>query len=218
MGTYDLKIREHCVSDTLSEGETHERCPGSNQVVVIDIDVRCWQAAQDRLLRDAMPQENRRAARQYYKPIQAPAAPVSHIRSQVTLETARQSYLAHRKGCSGCVGGQHCRDGGVLARRFVLALRQEPAEREARERQERQERRVARALAEQWSAGRQRQWVKYGGPVVEAANNRCAERIPGSVSEFRGPQLPLIPRSAPTREPHQGVQQSTRNAPFGPAA
>ena len=68
MGDTVLKIREHCVSDRVAEGEKHVACSGSDQPVVIDIDVRRWQARQDRLLRDAMPQDNRRAAQQFYKP------------------------------------------------------------------------------------------------------------------------------------------------------
>lgn len=192
MGDKVLKIREHCISDKAAEGEKHVTCPGSNQLVVVDIDVRRWQARQNRLLRDAMPQENRRAAQQFYKPLPAPAAPVSRIRAEVTLETARQSYLAHRKGCVRCVGGQHCTDGGILARRYVLALNQEPARREARAEQERQERRTARKQTA--PAVRKAQWAKHGGRTVETANNRCAERIPGSLSEFRGPQLPLAPQ------------------------
>ncbi|MGC4986621.1 hypothetical protein ACLQ18_39530 [Streptomyces sp. DT193] len=215
MGTYDLKIREHCISDKVAEGQKHERCPGSNQVVIVDIDVRRWQARQDRLLRDAMPQDNRRAAQQFYKPLPAPAAPVSRIKAEVTLETARQSYLAHRKGCTRCVGGQHCTDGGILARRYVLALHLEPARREIRKESERQERRIARELAEQWPAGRRQQWAKHGGETVEKANNRCSQRTPGSLSEFRGPQLPLAPQDVAAHDRRQaelGKQYAMRKA------
>ncbi|WP_432189858.1 hypothetical protein [Streptomyces sp. Tue6028] len=201
MGDTVLKVREHCVSDKVTEGEKHVTCPGSDQLVVIDIDVRRWQARQDRLLRDAMPQENRRAARQFYKPLPAPAAPVSRITAEVTLMTARQSYLAHREGCMRCVGGQHCTDGGFLARRYVLVLSQEPARREDRAERERQERRT-----ERWQTApaiRRAQWAKHGGEAVEAANNRCAERIPGSVSEFRGLQLPLAPQNVEAHDRRQ---------------
>ncbi|MCZ4098017.1 hypothetical protein [Streptomyces sp. H39-C1] len=196
MGDYDFKIREHPVSD-----EKPDRCPGSNQVVDIDIDVRRWQVRQDRLLRDAMPQDNRRAAQQFYKPLPAPAAPVFRMRSEVTLETARQSYLAHRKGCTKCVGAQHCTDGDILARRYVLALQEEPARREAREQLERQDQRIARKHAA--PAVRKEQWAKHGGRVVERANNRCAERTPGSLSEFRGPELPLTPQDVKAHERRQ---------------
>ncbi|WP_432038684.1 hypothetical protein [Streptomyces cucumeris] len=217
MGDKVLKIREHCISDKMEEGEKRVACPGSDQLVVIDIDVRRWQSEQNRLLRDAMPPENRRAAQQFYKPLPAPPAPVSRIRAEVTLETARQSYLAHRKGCTRCVGGQHCTDGGILARRYVLVLNQEPARREAREKQERQERRIARKLAEQWPAGRQRQWAKHGGEAVETANNCCAERAPGSVSEFWGTQVPLTPQDVEAHDRRQaelGKQYAAWKAPI----
>ncbi|GAB7036040.1 hypothetical protein AB0G35_24175 [Streptomyces sp. NPDC021749] len=191
MGATDLKIREHCISGP--EGVKPSLCPGSHQAVVVDIDVRRWQARQDRLLRDAMPQANRRAARQHYKPLPAPAAPVARLKVEVTLESTRQSYLAHRKGCTRCVGGQHCTDGGILARRYVLALQEEPARRKAREQQEREERRMARRQAERWPAVRAQQWDKRGGETVERTNNQCTERAEGSISEYRGADVPLTP-------------------------
>ncbi|WP_331719831.1 hypothetical protein OG217_37245 (plasmid) [Streptomyces sp. NBC_01023] len=191
MGTYDFKIREHGISDKVTEGQKHERCPGSNQVVEIDIDVRRWQARQDRLLRDAMPQDNRRAAQQFYKPLPDPATPVSRITAEITLETTRQSYLAHRKGCIRCVGVRHCTDGGVLARRYVRALREEPGRCKVREQRECQERRAMRRQAE--PSVRKAQWVKHGGEAIERANNLCSERASGAVSEFRSLQIPLEP-------------------------
>ncbi|MFI8301331.1 hypothetical protein ACIGCZ_36075 [Streptomyces nigra] len=211
MGDKVLKIREHCISDKVAEGKKHVTCPGSDQLVVIDIDLQRWQARQNRLLRDAMPQENRRAAQQFYKPLPAPAAPVSRIKAEVTLETARQSYLAHRRGCTRCVGGQHCTDGGVLARRYVLALNQEPARREARAEQDRQARRTERKQSA--PAVRKAQWARQGGKAVEAANNRCAQRLPGTVSEFRGPQLPLAPQDVAAHDRRQtelGKQYAAR--------
>ncbi|WP_327259824.1 MULTISPECIES: hypothetical protein [unclassified Streptomyces] len=214
MGDKVLKIRKHCISDKLADGEKHTACPGSDQVVEINIDVRRWQAKQDRLLRDAMPQDNRRTAQQFYKPLPAPAAPVSRIKAEATLESTRQSYLAHRKGCIRCVGGQHCTDGGILARRYVLALQEEPARREAREQLERQERRDARKQAEQWPAVRKEQWAKRGGEAVEKANNLCSERTSGSLSEFRGPRLPLAPQDVEAHERRQaelGKRYARRN-------
>ncbi|MFJ1774983.1 hypothetical protein ACIOFQ_32860 [[Kitasatospora] papulosa] len=194
MGHTVLKIREH-------EVERHTVCPGSDQLVVVDINIWRWQAEQDRLLRYAMPQDNRRGARQFYKPLPTPAAPISRITAEATLETTRQSYLAHRKGCIRCVGGQHCTDGGVLARRYVLALQEEPARRAAREQQERQDRRTAQKQTA--AAVRKTQWAKRGGAAVETANNRCADRIPGSRSEFRGPHLPLGPQDEEAHDRRQ---------------
>ncbi|MEU8949678.1 hypothetical protein [Streptomyces sp. NPDC048489] len=204
MGDKVLKIREHCISDKVVEGEKHVTCPGSDQLVIIDIDVRRWQSEQNRLLRDAMPQDNRRAAQQFYKPLPAPAAPVYQIKAEATLETTRQSYLTHRKGCAGCVGGKHrklCPDGGVLARRYVLALQEEPARREAREQLERQEQRAARKQSA--PAVRKAQWAKHGGEAVEKANNLCATRKKGSLSEFRGPNLPMLPQDNEAHERRQ---------------
>ncbi|MGW1734269.1 hypothetical protein [Streptomyces sp. NPDC001999] len=216
MGDKVLKIREHCISDKLADGAKHTACPGSDQVVEINIDVRRWQAKQDRLLRDAMPQDNRRAAQQFYKPLPAAAAPVSRIKAEATLESTRQSYLAHRKGCIRCVGGQHCTDGGILARRYVLALHEEPARREAREQLERQERRDARKQAEQWPAVRKEQWAKRGGEAVEKANNLCTERTSGSLSEFRSPRLPLAPQNVEAHERRQ-AELGKRSAQRNPA-
>ncbi|MGQ4732653.1 hypothetical protein ACUN3E_33980 [Streptomyces sp. Ju416(a)] len=201
MGDKVLKIREHCISDKVANGEKHTLCPGTDQVVEIDIDVRRWQARQNRLLRDAMPQDNRRAAQQFYKPLPAPAAPVSRIKAEVTLDTTRQSYLAHRKGCIRCVKGTHCTDGGILARRYVLALQKEPARREAREQLERQEQRTARKQTA--PAVRKAQWAKHGGQEVEKANNLCTARTSGSLSEFRGPGLPMLPQDIEAHDRRQ---------------
>lgn len=218
MGDTVLKIREHCVSDKCVEGEKHTLCPGSDQLVDVDIDVRRWQARQTRLLRDAMPQENRRAAQQFYKPLPAPAAPVSRMKAEVTLETTRQSYLAHREGCIRCVKGTHCTDGTILARQYVLALQREPARREACEQLERQEQRAARQQSA--PAVRKAQWAKHGGAEVEKANNRCTARTSGTVSEFRGPDLPMLPQDIEAHDRRQAElgRQYARKAPATSAA
>ncbi|MGW2841855.1 hypothetical protein ACWCWD_29220 [Streptomyces sp. NPDC001493] len=206
MGDTVLKIREH-------EGEQLPRCPGSDQLVVIDIDVRRWEARQNRLLRDAMPQDNRRSAQQFYKPIPAPAPPVTRLFADTTLKTARQAYLAHYAGCVECGTGQPCGEGGVLAHRYVRVLGKELPRREASEQVGSRERRTAR----QQSAGsvREAQWARYGGEAVERANNRCAPRSPGSLSEFRGPDLPMLPQNEEAHERRQTElgRQYTRKTP-----
>ncbi|OLO25495.1 hypothetical protein PZ61_0238100 [Streptomyces sp. MNU77] len=211
MGDTVLKIREHPVSD--EQGAKSTTCPGSDQLVVVNIDVRRWQVKQDRLLRDAMPQDNRRAAQQFYKPLPAAAVPVARIKGEVTLETTRQSYLAHRKGCTRCVGGQHCTDGGILGRRYVRALQEEPARREAREQLERKARRTERERTA--PSVRTAQWAKYGGLTVETANNRCTPRLPETRSEFSGPQLPLSPNDEAAHDQRQaelGKQYAARTS------
>ncbi|MEU5632144.1 hypothetical protein ACH47C_23540 [Streptomyces rishiriensis] len=76
MGETRLVIREHCHSDRVAEGETHERCPGSRQLVILDQDVAQW--GESVLAADSTA-TGRRSARQHHKPQPAPARAVSHI-------------------------------------------------------------------------------------------------------------------------------------------
>ncbi|MFJ2745380.1 hypothetical protein ACIO3O_37620 [Streptomyces sp. NPDC087440] len=186
MGDTVLKIREHCVSGKVAEGDKHALCPGSDQLVIVDIDVRRWQARQDRLLREAMPQDNRRAAQQFYKPLPVPAAPVSRIRAEATLNSTRQHYLAHRKACTTCTRYAMCPTGEVLVRRLALAFHQEPARRE----EERVAAQVAYRQERARLAFRGAQWDQVDA-AAEVANNQCRKRSAGAVSEFRGPDVPL---------------------------
>lgn len=178
-GETTFKIREHSGCAETGESVKRSICPGSNQLVIIDIDVRRWQARQDRLLRDAMPQEKRRAATRFYKPLPALAAPITRIYAGVTPESARRVYLAHVEECVGCGTGLHCAQGGVLAHRYVLVRSEERARREAR--------------AEAVPTARQVQWSRSGGEVVETANNQCRPCVEGAVSDFRGPLVPTEP-------------------------
>ncbi|MGW6744855.1 hypothetical protein ACWGDX_29660 [Streptomyces sp. NPDC055025] len=204
IGETTLKIRPHGLDQgPLKEGEKRPLCPGSDQLVVVNIDVRRWQSEQNRLLRDAMPQKNRRAAQQFYKPTPAPAVPVSRITAEITLETARQSYLAHRKGCARCVGRQHCTDGGIFARRYVLALQEDPARRETREELERRERRIVRKMTA--PAVRKAQWERAvpAARRADAARTVPADAIPtargAAVDGPSGAPLAMIPQAAGDR-------------------
>ncbi|GHH55531.1 hypothetical protein [Streptomyces candidus] len=219
MGEKILKIREHGISDKVAEGGKRTLCPGTDQVVVIDIDVRRWQVKQDRLLREAMPQDNRRAAQQFFKPLPPPPAPVSRIVGEITLDSARQSYLAHRKGCRDCMKGQHCTDGERLARRFAQVVMKTPNHREANELLARQDARTARKRAQQ-RAARGEQWAKHGGEAVETANNQCRKRESDALSEFRGPDLPMLPQDVPAHDRRQAElgRQYGRKAPATSAA
>jgi hypothetical protein len=192
MGDTTLKVREHVGTDR-GHGKPDDRCPGSNQLVVVDIDVKKWQSNQDRLLRDAMPSDNRRAARQFYKPLPAPAAPVHRITATLTVDTARQTYLAHRARCAACTGRELCADGERLALVYVRLLHQEPKRRQVQARLDREQRQFDRRQAEQWPARRAQQWAAAGGTDAEGANNQCRPSAKGTVSEFRGPDVPLEP-------------------------
>lgn len=186
MGETKLKIREHCVSDKVADGQKHVRCDGSNQVIVLDISVEQWSEV---MLAADSTATGRRSARQFYKPLPGPAAPVARIHAGVTLETARQAYLAHIEACVRCGTGLYCTHGGVLAHRYVLVCNAEPVRREARK--------------QAASAARTAQWNQRGGETVETANNQCRPRPDGTVSEYRGPELPLEPQGVKAYERRQ---------------
>ncbi|MFD3567405.1 hypothetical protein [Streptomyces sp. NPDC058667] len=196
IGETTLKIRPHGLDQgKVKEGEKRPLCPGSDQLVVVDIDVRRWQAKQDRLLRDAMPQENRRAARQFYKPLPAPAAPVARIHAGVTLETARRAYLDHVEECVRCGTGQHCTNGGDLAHRYVLVRNTE----------------LARDKATPTT--RRAQWEKTAPAVRDADTRRAA--IPAGRAPAEGPSVPLAPVDEKTfarRQAELGRQYAARSA------
>ncbi|MGK4909216.1 hypothetical protein [Streptomyces albus] len=152
------------------------RCRGSNRQILFDITIPEWWQARADAAREAA---NRRAARQFCKPLPAPAAPVARIHAGVTLETARRAYLAHIEECVLCGTGQHCTRGGVLAHRYVLVRNEEPARRKAR--------------TQSTPAARKAQWSERGGETVETANNQCRPRLDGAISDLRGPQVPTEP-------------------------
>ncbi|MEV5605727.1 hypothetical protein AB0L33_30255 [Streptomyces sp. NPDC052299] len=204
MGDTVLKIREHRI-DTVSQGEKPPSCPGSDQLVVIDIDVRRWQARQDRLLRDAMPQENRRAARQFYKPLPNPATPVYRLATREPqplarlvrlLEQARHAGLAHRVNCSLCNGSGRCQTGRDLEITFQETRATCLIAREQQARAERlavQQARNARAAQE---SARSTQLLLAG----QADQLRRA--VPHGERPTEGPQVPLAslaPRQAAVR-------------------
>jgi len=190
MGATTLKVIGHAATDH-GHGQPDERCPGSNQLVVVDIDVKRWQARQDRLLRDAMPAETRRAARQFYKPLPAPAAPAYRINATVTVDTTRQSYLAHRGQCTACTGRKHCTDGERLAGFYVQRLLQEPQRRRVQERLDRERQQFERRQAELRPSRRAQQWAAVESAVGRADDQR--KPVAGALSEFRGTDVPVEP-------------------------
>ncbi|MFE7574672.1 hypothetical protein ACFU5Z_08040 [Streptomyces sp. NPDC057521] len=204
MGDTVLKVREHRI-DTVGQGEEPTPCPGSDQLVVIDIDVRRWQARQDRLLRDAMPQENRRAAQQFYKPFPTPAAPVHRLASREPqtlvrlvrlLEQTRHAGLAHRVNCSLCRGGGRCETGRGLEIAFqeMRATCWIAREQQARARRLAiQQMREARAAQE---STRRTQLLLAG----QADQLRRA--VPQGGRPTEGPEVPMVPLA-----PRQAAEQ-----------
>lgn len=152
------------------------RCPGSAQRITIDITPEEWA---EKLLAADSTATGRRSARQHHKPVLAPAAPLARIHADVTPATARRAYLAHTEECVPCGTGEQCMQGGALAQRYIRVLREEPARRQARKKTAPDARRA--------------QWAKHGGADVETANNQNRPRPHGTVSDYRGPQVPTTP-------------------------
>lgn len=144
MGDTVLKVREHCTSHALAEDEQHVRCPGSNRVVLIDIDVTAWQRTVGRHLRDGMWADQRRAARQHYKPLPEPAAPIARMKQRrQSAAEALTAYRRHFKACPGCAGRDRCPIGARLAALYEQLQRTQALHDRARENQAAQERRHA---------------------------------------------------------------------------
>ncbi|MDX3587555.1 hypothetical protein [Streptomyces europaeiscabiei] len=203
MGDTKLVIREHCHSDKVAPGEKHERCPGSNQVVQLDITVEEWSEA---MLAADSTATGRRSARQHYKPLPAPAKPVTRMSPMsMSVAGALAAYREHLKKCrasskDGRCGGTHrCVDGARLAGVYAELERAQSV----RDREARVDSLLARYRSSMVWAKRSeatasaKSTAKRSGTAVEEANNTCRHRLPGTVSDYRGPQVPTQPVRIP---------------------
>ncbi|MCX4625066.1 MULTISPECIES: hypothetical protein [Streptomyces] len=197
MGDTKLKIREHCRSDKVAVGKKHDRCPGSNQVVQLDITIEQWS---ERMLAADSTATGRRSARQHYKPLPAPAKPVTKLLP--TAQTALTAYREHFKKCQAsgapgrCTGSLRCAVGAKLATVY-----------EQRKVLDRERARFDRSYIAAAAKNTEAEWAKHheatgdakaamakrSGTTVEEANNSCRIRQADTVSEFRGTQVPLQP-------------------------
>ncbi|WP_326615323.1 hypothetical protein OG949_41205 (plasmid) [Streptomyces scopuliridis] len=206
MGETKLKIREHRVSDKVTDGAKNDRCSGSNQVVKLDISVEQWSEA---MLATDSTATGRRSARQHNKPLPAPAKPVTKMTpAPVNASDALTAYREHLKKCrvssvaGRCGGTRRCSDGARLAALYEQLLRTQPR----RDREYKEEARVDALLtryrsttartvtAAAWKAATTDAKVamaKRSGTRVEEANNACQIRPADTVSEFRGAAVPL---------------------------
>lgn len=198
MGDTKLVIREHCHSDKVAPGKKHVRCDGSNQVVQLDIPIEQWREA---MLAADSTATGRRSVRQHYKPLPAPAKPVTRM-SPVSMSVAGAlaAYREHLKKCrassvAGRCGGTHrCADGARLAAVYAELERAQPL----RDREARVDALLARyrsttvwAKHSEVTVNAKKATAKRSGTTVEEANNTCRNRVADSVSEFRGPEVPL---------------------------
>jgi hypothetical protein len=175
------------------------RCQGSNRLVTVDVAFEEWQK---RLEDGGAEAAGRRAARQHYKPLPTPAKPVARMSpASMSVAAALAAYREHLRKCrtssvTGRCGGTHrCADGARLAALYAeLKDTQPPRDREAR---------VDALLARYrstkvWSkhteaTANAKSTAKRGGTAVEEANNTCQHRRTGTVSDYRGPQVPTQP-------------------------
>ncbi|WP_221355315.1 hypothetical protein [Streptomyces beigongshangae] len=225
IGDTKLVIREHCVSDKVTEGQKHVRCDGSNQVVQLDIPVEQWSEA---MLAADSTATGRRSARQHYKPLPAPAKTVTKL-AVPTAQTALAAYREHFKKCQSsgapgrCTGNQRCAAGAKLAAAYE---QRKVLDRERTRFDRSYTAAAAKNTAAEWAkhheatADAKTALAKRSGTTVEEANNACRIRQAGTVSEFRGPLLPLAPKDTAAHEQRQAEpgKQYARKAPATSAA
>ncbi|WP_228184094.1 hypothetical protein [Streptomyces anulatus] len=203
MGETQLKIREHCsraCTGRALQCEGHPRCPGSNQAIRFDISIEQWGEA---MLAADSTATGRRSARQHYKPIPAPAKPIVKMsRLPATTSEALVAYRDHLRRCrssvsgSRCIGSYRCAGGARLAAAYEELERTEgQRHREARVEALLTRCRAARTWTRHADAtgGSKMYLAKRAGTAIEEANNSVRFRSMSSVSEFRGPDVPLDP-------------------------
>jgi hypothetical protein len=186
------------------------RCSGSNRRVIVDVTYEAWWRHLETGFAET---DGRRSARQYYTPLPAPAKPVSKMTPKpVNAANALTAYGEHLKQCrisntaDRCGGTHRCTDGARLAALYEQLKRTQPR----RDRERNEETRVDALLtrylvttagqrtAVEWAKHREatvdakKATAKRSGTTVEEANNACRIRPAETVSEFRGPGLPLL--------------------------
>ncbi|MET8130156.1 hypothetical protein ABZV67_38575 [Streptomyces sp. NPDC005065] len=186
------------------------RCSGTNRRVTVDVTYEAW----SRLLETGFAEiAGRRSARQHYKPIAAPAKPVTKMTpAPVSAANALTAYREHHQKCQlsnttdRCSGTRRCTDGARLAALYEQLKRTQPR----RDREHQEDARIDALLtryrvatagkrtAAGWAKHREdtvdvkKTTAKRSGTMVEEANNACRNHPAETVSEFRGPGLPLL--------------------------
>ncbi|MEU2468253.1 hypothetical protein ACFRAA_32170 [[Kitasatospora] papulosa] len=203
MGETQLKVRKHCsrgCTGRAAQCVGHPCCPGSNQAVRLDISIEQWGEA---MLAADSTATGRRSARQHHKPIPAPAKPIAKMSPlPATAFEALVAYRDHLRWCRSnatgnrCIGSYRCAGGARLAAAYEDLERNEGR----RHREARVEALLTRCRAARtWTrhaeatGGSKVSLAKRAGTAIEEVNNSVRSRSTGSVSEFRGPDVPLDP-------------------------
>ncbi|MGW2826385.1 hypothetical protein ACWC24_36180 [Streptomyces sp. NPDC001443] len=187
------------------------RCEnGSLRLVELDLTLGEWQHRLGEGITDAA---SRRRTPVRRKPTTPPVpATTQVVPTPISADMVRRAFRAHQAACNACQGTATdcdgnvlaCRDGLRLASTYLRLLRQEPERRalraffeQERERFDRDyEKRSARGRVADWAAQQKattgsEQLAKRSGTAVEEQNNQARRCRPGTVSDVRGPDLPL---------------------------
>ncbi|ARI56847.1 hypothetical protein A6E92_31825 (plasmid) [Streptomyces sp. S8] len=211
---YRKMIKTHHLDREVRGGRA-PRCPGSAQLIDMDISVEQWG---ERMLAADSTATGRRSARQHYKPLAQPPTPIYRLadrgpqgtptlhRLLPLLEHARHAVDQHRTACSLCKAGGRCDAGRALE---VRAAETEASCTIAREQLKQQEhRRFDRAAA---PVKRQAEWAAVLLAVQDADTRRAV--VPAFPARPEAPAQAEVP-SVPT-EPEDIKAYDRRQAELG---
>ncbi|MDW4917372.1 hypothetical protein [Streptomyces californicus] len=203
---YRKMIKTHHLDREVRAGRA-PRCPGSAQLIDMDISVEQWG---ERMLAADSTATGRRSARQHYKPLAQPPTPIYRLadrgpqgtptlyRLLPLLESARHAVDQHRTVCSLCTGGGRCETGRALEVRFAETQASCTIAREQLHRPERQQ--GGRAAA----PTRRSEWAGVLHQVRQADQRR--RTMPEGAAPAKVPEVPLdrlVPRQVADR-PDEG--------------
>ncbi|MFJ7416365.1 hypothetical protein ACIQWZ_37030 [Streptomyces sp. NPDC098077] len=210
---YRKMIKTHHLDSEVRGGRA-PRCPGSAQLIDMNISVEQWG---ERMLAADSTATGRRSARQHYKPLAQPPTPIYRLadrgpqctptlhRLLPLLEHARHAVDQHRAACSRCAAGGRCETGRALEVRAAETQASCTIAREQLKHQERQ--RGSRAAAPKRKAG----WAAVLPAVQDADTRRAVVPVPPARPE--APAQAEVP-SVPT-EPYDFEAYDRRQAELG---
>ncbi|MFE3430422.1 hypothetical protein [Streptomyces sp. NPDC059171] len=182
---YRKMIKTHHLDREVRGGRA-PRCPGSAQLIDMDISVEQWG---ERMLAADSTATGRRSARQHYKPLAQPPTPIYRLadrgpqgtptlhRLLPLLEHARHAVDQHRTACSLCKAGRRCETGRALDVRAAETQASCTIAREQLHRQEREQGGRSAALA------RRSQWATVLPAVRDADTRRTSVPVAPSWAE-----------------------------------
>ncbi|MFJ4710119.1 hypothetical protein ACIP6I_35540 [Streptomyces anulatus] len=206
---YRKMIKTHHLDSEVRGGRA-PRCPGSAQLIDMNISVEQWG---ERMLAADSTATGRRSARQHYKPLAQPPTPTYRLadrgpqgtptlhRLLPLLERARHTVDQHRVACSLCRTGGRCDAGRALEVRFAETDASCTIAREQLKHQER--RRFDRAAAPK----RQSEWAAVLPAVQDADTRRAVVPVPPAGTEAPAQaEVPSVPTEPENLEVHDRRQ------------